>query len=57
MSDVIETWLADGASGFGTLTQALLSTQNPTPVAEVGLVVSQEFLRALVNAATNGGTL
>jgi hypothetical protein len=57
MSDVIETWLANGPSGFGTLTQALLETQNATQVASAGVVVSQAFLRALIDAATANGSL
>lgn len=56
MSDVITEWLANGPSGFGPLTQALLSTQNATQASQVGIVVTQEFLRALIDAATAGGT-
>jgi hypothetical protein len=56
MSDLFDTWQANGASGFGTLTQAILATQNETQFSQVGVVVTQEFLRALVTAATNNGS-
>ncbi len=56
MSDVVSEWLTNGPSGFGTLTQAILSTQNASEVSSVGIVASQQFLRALIDAATNGGT-
>lgn len=55
--DVITAWLANGPSGFGPLTQDLLSTQDATQVQQAGVVVSQAFLRALIDAATNGGTV
>ena len=50
MSDVISEWIADGPSGFGPLTQAILATQNPVPASQVGIVASQAFWRAVVNA-------
>jgi hypothetical protein len=50
--DVIDQWLANGTSGFGPLTQAILATQNPTQtVTEMyGIVPTQAFWRAVVNA-------
>jgi hypothetical protein len=56
--DVVETWIAAGGStaGFGPLTADILETQSATQAAAVGVVPSQAFLRALINAATNGGT-
>jgi hypothetical protein len=56
MSDVVSTWIANSPSGFGALTQALLETQDATQVASAGVVPSQAFIRALINAATNNGT-
>jgi hypothetical protein len=58
VSDVTSEWIAAGgsASGFGVQTQAIFATQNVSQVAQVGLVASQAFLRALVDAATAGGT-
>jgi hypothetical protein len=53
---VVSQWIANGPSGFGPRTQALLATQNPTQVAEAGVVVSQAFLSALIDAATNSGS-
>jgi hypothetical protein len=58
MSDVVTEWLDAGGStaGFGPLTADILETQSATQAAQVGIVPSQAFLRALINAATNGGT-
>ena len=55
MSDLFDTWLADGASSLGPLTQAILATQNANQFQTVGIQFSQEFWRALVEAATNSG--
>jgi hypothetical protein len=57
MSDVVTTWLESGAAGFGPLTQAVLETQDATQVAAAGIVASQAFLRALIDAATNSGSV
>ncbi|TVS76997.1 hypothetical protein [Mycobacterium helveticum] len=59
MSDVISTWIANGGStsGFGPLTAAVLQTQNVSQASQAGIVASQAFLRALIDAATNGGTV
>lgn len=50
MSDVISEWLANGPSGFGPLTQSILATQNPTQVEAVGLVRTEAFVGAVLDA-------
>lgn len=50
MSDVIDQWIADGPGAFGPLTQAILETQNPTEAAEVGIVRTDAYDRAVLNA-------
>jgi hypothetical protein len=55
---VVATWIANGGStsGFGAKTAAVLNTQAVSVASEVGIVVSQQFLNALIDAATEGGT-
>jgi hypothetical protein len=55
MSDLFDEWLANGASGFGTQTRAILATQDPTQFQQVGIQFSQQFWRAVVAAATANG--
>jgi hypothetical protein len=50
MSDVIDTWIANGPSGFPTAIQTILATQNATQAAAVGIVRSDAYERALLNA-------
>jgi len=51
MSDVLTTWLADGPTGFGPLTQAILNSQNPNLAAQVAAFSPNDaFVRAVVNA-------
>jgi hypothetical protein len=50
MSDVISQWIADGPSSFGPLTQAILATQNPTVAAQVGIVRTDAYERAILDA-------
>jgi hypothetical protein len=56
--DVFNQWIAAGGStaGFGPLTADILETQSVTQAAQIGLVPSQQFLKSLLDAATNGGT-
>ena len=55
--DVFTQWEAGQSGSFGPLTQAILATQNQVQFASVGIVFTQAFMRALVNAATNNGVL
>jgi hypothetical protein len=50
MSDVVDQWLANGPSGLPAAIQTVLGTQNPTEVAAVGIVRTQQYERALLSA-------
>jgi hypothetical protein len=50
MADVIDTWLTNGPSGFPAAIQDILATQNPTTAAAVGIVRSDAYDRAVLNA-------
>ena len=57
MTNLFEEWQTAGTtSQFGANTQAILASQSLFQFGNVGLVPSQEFLQALVIAATNNGT-
>lgn len=52
MSDVVQTWLDAGGdtSSFPTEIQAVLATQVASQVASVGIVRTEAYDRALLNA-------